>query len=372
RATTIIRIFHLTFIKGMNRINKLIGIINLEYNSGFVTKVNGIYKKPNSDKLYTATKYNLYEITNDSITIIKSLSIPEEVLNYYPLAIGNKWIYLETIANLNGFPSTYAYDFNIREVLKDTILSNGKRYFKLFDETTMNDTNYLFERIDSSNGLVYRYNFNAPPAGEEEYLIDNLLAEVNDTILSSRWRAPYSYIPDVIFYEQTLINIFGNYKNKKVFRTEFLSSYSYGLVENFGIDSVFYDWDFDYSQSVLKGCIINGVVYGDTTLTNIDDENIYAPTEFKLEQNYPNPFNPSTKISWQSPISSWQTLKVYDILGNEVATLVNEYRNAGRYEIDFSTTGGVSKLSSGVYFYQLSATGGAGNFVETKKMILLK
>ena len=323
----------------------------------------GIYKKPNSQILYAASKYKIYEITQDTTIVIKSLPIPEEVLNYYPLAIGNKWIYDETIANFNGFPYTYSYDNNIREVLEDTMLSNGKRYFKLFDETTMNDTNYLFERIDSSNGLVYRYNFNAP-AGEEEYLIDDLLAAVSDTILSSRWRVPYSYIPDVIFYEQTLINIFGNYKYKKVFRTNFLSSYSYGLVESFGIDSVFFDWDFGYSESVLKGCIINGVVYGDTTLTNIDNEINYTPTEFRLEQNYPNPFNPSTKISWQSPISSWQTLKVYDILGNEVAALVNEYRNAGKYEVDFNA----SKLSSGVYFYRLQA----GSFVETKKMVIIK
>ena len=83
-----------------------------------------------------------------------------------------------------------------------------------------------------------------------------------------------------------------------------------------------------------------------------------------LYQNYPNPFNPSTKISWQSPVSSHQTLKIYDVLGNEVATLVNEYRNAGSYEVDFNA----SALSSGVYFYKLQA----GDFVQTKKMMLVK
>ena len=82
------------------------------------------------------------------------------------------------------------------------------------------------------------------------------------------------------------------------------------------------------------------------------------------DRNYPNPFNPSTKINWQSPVSGWQTLKVYDVLGNEVATLVNEYRKAGNYEINFDA----SKLSSGVYCYQLRT----GEFVETKKMILVK
>ncbi|WP_304040484.1 T9SS type A sorting domain-containing protein [Ignavibacterium album] len=93
-------------------------------------------------------------------------------------------------------------------------------------------------------------------------------------------------------------------------------------------------------------------------------------TEFKLFDNYPNPFNPSTKISWQSPVSGWQTLKVYDVLGNEVATLVDEYREAGRYEVEFNaveTRRGVS-LSSGIYFYRLTA----GSFTEVRKMILSK
>ncbi|MFO7526662.1 MAG: T9SS type A sorting domain-containing protein, partial [Ignavibacteriaceae bacterium] len=76
-----------------------------------------------------------------------------------------------------------------------------------------------------------------------------------------------------------------------------------------------------------------------------------APAVFQLSQNYPNPFNPSTKISWQSPVSSWQTLKVYDLLGREVATLVDEYKPAGSYEVEFDASG----LSSGIYYYRLSA-----------------
>jgi hypothetical protein len=91
-------------------------------------------------------------------------------------------------------------------------------------------------------------------------------------------------------------------------------------------------------------------------------------SNYSLSQNYPNPFNPSTKINWQSPVGSWQTLKVYDILGNEVATLVNEYRDAGNYEVDFQSAVGSRQLANGVYFYQLRV----GDFIETKKMILLK
>lgn len=85
---------------------------------------------------------------------------------------------------------------------------------------------------------------------------------------------------------------------------------------------------------------------------------------FVLSQNYPNPFNPVTKISWQVPESGWQSLKVYDCLGIEIATLVDEFKSAGRYEVSFDA----SQLSSGVYFYSLTL----GDFVSTRKMVLIK
>ena len=87
-------------------------------------------------------------------------------------------------------------------------------------------------------------------------------------------------------------------------------------------------------------------------------------TDFLLEQNYPNPFNPSTIISYQLSVNSNVSLKVYDALGNEIGALVDEYREAGRYEIDFNA----SELSSGIYFYKLQA----GSFIETKKMMLIR
>lgn len=96
------------------------------------------------------------------------------------------------------------------------------------------------------------------------------------------------------------------------------------------------------------------------------------PDNFKLLQNYPNPFNPVTKISWQSPLSGYHVLKVYDILGNEVTALVDEYKEAGFHTIEFDASG----LSSGVYFYRFmigeAQTGQSQVFGETKKMVLLK
>ena len=85
---------------------------------------------------------------------------------------------------------------------------------------------------------------------------------------------------------------------------------------------------------------------------------------YSLEQNYPNPFNPSTTIKYQIPELSFVTIKVYDVLGNEITTLVNEEKPAGNFEVEFNA----SNLTSGIYFYRIQA----GDFVETKKMVLMK
>lgn len=111
----------------------------------------------------------------------------------------------------------------------------------------------------------------------------------------------------------------------------------------------------------------NGVDYAtikySSGVTSIKNEKS-SLNQFTLEQNFPNPFNPGTTISWQSPVDSWQTLTVYDLLGREVATLVDEFKPAGKHEISFDG----SKLSSGVYLYKLTA----GGFTSVKKLILLK
>lgn len=101
-----------------------------------------------------------------------------------------------------------------------------------------------------------------------------------------------------------------------------------------------------------------------STVTSVDNEK-QIPSSFSLEQNYPNPFNPSTKISWQSPVNSLQTIKVFDVLGKEVETIVDGYYEAGLHSTLYIVN---STLPNGVYFYQLRA----GDFVETKKMLLLK
>jgi len=88
------------------------------------------------------------------------------------------------------------------------------------------------------------------------------------------------------------------------------------------------------------------------------------PSDFTLEQNYPNPFNPSTNIRFSLPEANQVTLRVYDMIGQEVVTLVNEFINAGSYEVTFDA----SNLPTGIYTYSLTA----GNFQSVKKMMLIK
>lgn len=100
-----------------------------------------------------------------------------------------------------------------------------------------------------------------------------------------------------------------------------------------------------------------------TAVNSVDDE-INPPEKFQLSQNYPNPFNPTTSLQYAIGSRQFVTLKVYDLLGKEVATLVNEERLAGRYKVEFNG----SNLPSGIYFYELKA----GSFTQTKKMIFTK
>ena len=115
------------------------------------------------------------------------------------------------------------------------------------------------------------------------------------------------------------------------------------------------------ARRIVKG----GIDFVDGLLTSISNtSSAIIPEVFSLAQNYPNPFNPSTKISFSIPQQSQVTLKIYDVLGKEVMTLVNDVKSAGNYEVEFNA----SNLSSGAYFYKIQA----GQFTDIKRMMLIK
>jgi len=129
------------------------------------------------------------------------------------------------------------------------------------------------------------------------------------------------------------------------------------LVQNFEFDLIGKPLliNFDEGNWILK-----------TLSTVTDAEDISKTLRYSLEQNYPNPFNPSTKIPFQIPGAEFVTLKVYDILGKEVSTLLNEHKPQGKYEVEFHPSN--KNLSSGIYYYSLRA----GDFLKTRKMLFIK
>ena len=122
-----------------------------------------------------------------------------------------------------------------------------------------------------------------------------------------------------------------------------------------------YSIEYDAAEQEYNIFIKDFVFSGAATTV---EEELNNPKEFYLTQNYPNPFNPTTIVQYAVSSRQFVTLKVYDVLGNELATLVNEEKPIGSYEVEFNATG----LPSGIYFYRLKA----GSFFETKKMVLMK
>jgi hypothetical protein len=276
---------------------------------------------------------------------------------YAPLKLGNIWVY--QIVNANRYRA---------EIIDSSIIIDSIKYFGY----ALNyQTQYLKAlRLRDDNFYVMKEDSSFPePLNERIYYKRN--AQVGDT-----WQVNYGSggggiatytITDTIpaYILDTLVT--GKHLNENFGLVEWIYSWS----EEFGKLAKF-DWQGE-TQQYLVGCVIDGIVYGDTTLiTEVND--YISEISYNLYQNYPNPFNPTTKIRYSIPYSNFVTLKVYDILGNEIATLVNEEKPAGEYEVEFSAKGGsassgnASNLPSGVYFYQLQA----GEFISTKKLVLLK
>ncbi|HQI41533.1 MAG: hypothetical protein B6D44_11040 [Ignavibacteriales bacterium UTCHB2] len=335
-------------------------------------KLVGIYKKPNSEIIYAATRNMIFKVLPSGIEIIKTLPTPLEEFGWLPLAVGNIWVYNQYWYEDHGggTPTLIFSGTKKMEITKDTVIEN-KKYFVVRNENTSSGVFLpkMFLRVDTLTGFIYRYWEEL----NDEFIFHNLNAEVGDTIFKPEFPAD----PFYSLMQEQPTNYLGIDSKERVYWEYLSCSCSHTLVKGFGLVSTYYN-EMVGIQNTLKGCLINGVLYGDTTfVVSVEKEENPIPTEFKLEQNYPNPFNPTTKIKFTIPTPpssspllkgrnevGFVTLKVYDVLGNEITTLVNERKPAGNYEVEFSG----SDLTSGIYFYQLKS----GLFMQTKKMVLLR
>ncbi len=286
--------------------------------------------------------------------------------DFFPLNIGNKFVY--------QFNGSYYWTGG------GSSNTSGKRVLSITDTTTYYGKKYYqcsgipaiasgWVRVDTVTKSLYAYNpANNCPYYYYETLVDSLGMTGSGGENSCHGYYCYGVSP-VSFFNVISSQI--HFSRFVMNQNNILTSQTHRYYHRmFGFKD--YSSSFDYGTSggsesyTLRGCIINGIAYGDTAgiLVDINNANTIIPDSYSLGQNYPNPFNPRTVVSFQLPVVSDVTLKIYDVQGREVKTLVNERMQAGRYEVRFDGSG----MNSGVYFYRMVTEG----FSETKRMILLK
>ena len=271
----------------------------------------------------------------------------DSVLAYMPLETGNQWQY-KVHQIVYGPPSTDTtiyYSFFVVE--RDTIMPNGYQYqvIKSSDSTTR------YIHLDSLTACVYEYENDS----SRGFKTDSLRCSEGDWFGGDRF-CEFIDTTTVLNYQTWMMGISWIAPDITLAHT---LAMDIGMIYQYRYES--YGWGIEWISNLVYAKI-DGVQFGEIVNSQSDIKN--ELTGFNLHQNYPNPFNPSTTISYSISEIEFVTLKVYDVLGNEIANLVSEEKRIGNYEIEFNA----SKLPSGIYFYRIQA----GSFVETKKMALLR
>jgi len=280
---------------------------------------------------------------------LKAQNSTDSLLSFYPLTIGNKWIFDELSISDNAI-ETHRWKL---EVLKDTLMPNNKVY-KMISNSLFN--NFTFERIDTNKLRIYEYNSAMDSIDFEDVKLDfNQI--LGDTLNTSYWT--------IVFESDSATEYLGEIRMSRGYSHQYgFAGYGDYYLKNIGLYKYTYAGDFFSSESKLKAALINNEIFGDTTLTTVKKNDFASVNNFVLYQNYPNPFNPTTIISYSIPKSALVTLKINDLLGREISTLVNKFQNQGSYKVEFNG----SNLSSGVYFYRLKFN----SKILTKKLLLLR
>ena len=341
-----------------------------------------LYQRNNSIFLYTKSDYKKNELLFEESDSLK-YSSPTGVFTPFD----NKY-YVVAEENINGNAPHLVYRYRL---FSDTVWSDKE--YVMVNNPAMNPrfTNPDFEILlsfehytngQNKNLLIRPENFGIPDAAFN--LIEDSTIETSDfsahTYLIVTTRPEDDYYPytpytfryrrnDSTFIRVGMYNYFDAYSDY----------YSRVIDPNPDIGPLGINWKGAISYTIWEDSLKNKIdLYGVKRVDplGIVENQTGTVTKFLLTQNYPNPFNPSTIIRYEIPgqtrnDNALVTVKVYDVLGNEIATLVNEEKPAGSYEVEFDGTG----LSSGIYFYQLSvraSSGSARHYVETKKMVLIK
>jgi len=290
------------------------------------------------------------------ISIRTAYSHSDSVFAYLPLQIGNQWQYEVhyVVTGPSNIDTTY---YSLSFVERDTIMPNGYQY-QVIKNNNLNQE-YTYINIDSVTACVYEYDNDS----SRGFKTDSLRCSEGD------WFGTGSYC--MFIDTATILNYrtwtMGIDRSRPDITVTHKLAMDIGMVYHTKAESEGTWWETTTRTVVYAN--INGNEFGE--LVNVKINITSELTDYNLYLNYPNPFNPSTRIKYQIPELSFVTLKVYDVLGREVASLVNEEKPAGSYEVEFgsrSGRSGIGDLPSGIYFYRLQA----GNFIQNKKMLLMK
>lgn len=315
---------------------------NIWLNEGFATYAEGVWIEATQGK----AAYNNY-IANE--------------MNYAKNAVGSVWVTdISSVNSIFNYARSYAKGAVILHMLRGIV--GDSTFYNILRTYTYHPTVSYgvavtedFQAIaESVSGMDLDYFFQQWIYGENypRYNVNWSNYQLNDSLWNLKINISQLTNTNPVFFTMpiqinikrnslpdTLVTIFNDQQNQEF---------------NIAIAGPISSIQIDPNNFILKS--INVTV-------DVDDKE-QLPSEFSLKQNYPNPFNPTTIISYKLPAAGKVSLKVYDVLGREVTTLVNEYNPAGSYEVEFDA----SSLSSGTYFYRLTA----GNFIQTKKMILVR
>jgi len=281
---------------------------------------------------------------------------------YFPLKVGNKFIFnYDGVFQTGTFGFYENYDYACY-ITKDTIMNNHK-YYRVQNYSNSSSSSYWF-RIDSLTGSLYHFDStNSCPFYFKENLIDSLLMPLYGTSNYCNTISVTS-VQNVVKWNKQCVE-------KQFYRAAPISSYNYIRKYNSFFGPVYRKtyismgyYAYSSSTYTLKGCMIDSVVYGDTEVVSINKITNLIPEAYSLSQNYPNPFNSTSNLKFEIANLGNVKIVVYDIMGREVETLVNDMLQPGTYETTFDG----SMLNSGVYFYRLVTDG----FTETKRMLLIK
>jgi hypothetical protein len=292
-----------------------------------------------SNALWTAAR-------KDSTLLFLRCDLNEPLIPdfYFPMNIGDEWQFLQ----IQG-QSIADWELYSIKALKDSVALNGKKYLYYSDGQ--------FLRKD---GLKV---FSFVPQDSMEYLQYDFSKKSGDTITiipgQPAWRSVVLEAIDTTPFGRTF-RFTGNVSHQtlmRMWRSAVTDSIGFTGMQCLICEAMF----------SFQGALVNGKRYG--TIVSAGRTPEMLPEKFALAQNYPNPFNPTTRIEYALPKHTFVTLRIFDVIGREVATVVNEEKPGGRYVVDWNGRNSDGQpLASGVYFYRLHA----GGFTHSKKMILLK